>query len=211
MESTRNERAKRKVGRPTTRAYREQTRSTMTTGLVLSGGRFHSRAESRAMVGGRGASNARRSTTGSSGRNSASVVAEFASARDAKPRFDDDLVEAAFRGLTEHFPHRDGMPGRGQDRVVWVTRRLRDRGIRLAASQVEAWALAHGWAPWNATDLAQVAAGVMQGKPLRGAPNQFVENMLGIWLESLRRGNLPGEVPRPNAGGWLGEELDRAA
>lgn len=177
------------------------------------GDRFHSRAESTARVVDHVASNARRSTTESSGRNLATVVAELAStpAHCAKPRFGDDLVEAAFRGLTEHFPHRDGMPGRGQNQVVWVARRLRDRGVRLAAPQVEAWALAHGWAPWNAVDLAQVVVGVMQGKPLRGAPNQFVENMLGIWLEGLRRGNLPGEVSRPNAGGWLGEELDRAA
>ncbi|MEY2476371.1 MAG: hypothetical protein QOG87_1686 [Actinomycetota bacterium] len=66
-------------------------------------------------------------------------------------------------------------------KAIWAFKLLRDAGYDWEPEVVKAWALAHGWRPDGANELAEVAAGIKARKALRGGTNPFAPGAVDRW------------------------------
>lgn len=99
------------------------------------------------------------------------------------------VVVAALESLTTAVNLSTGL-SHPSDRqaAVQMFRLLRNAGEQFDPSEVQAWAVAHGWRPKHARELAELARAILDRKPLRGGRERWKDDIVEQWREMARGG-----------------------
>lgn len=76
-------------------------------------------------------------------------------------------------------------------RAVQMFRLLRDAGEPFVPTEVQAWAVRHGWRPGDARELAQLAQAILDRRAIRGGTMLWRKDIVDYWREQAR--SDPGE------------------
>ena len=102
------------------------------------------------------------------------------------------VVIEALRSLTSSVNLGTGLSHPSdRDAAVGAFRALRNAGERFDPAEVRAWAAAHGWNQRHATELAEIAQKVLDGRRIRTHSPHWKADIVGYWRDRASR--PPGE------------------
>lgn len=94
------------------------------------------------------------------------------------------VVVAALESLTTAVNLSTGLSHPSDKQAaVQMFRLLRDAGEQFDSSEIQAWAVAHGWRPQDARKLAELARAILDGRPIRGGRTRWKDDILEQWRE----------------------------
>lgn len=97
------------------------------------------------------------------------------------------VVVAALESLTAAVNLSTGLSHPSdKEAAVQVFRLLRDAGEPLDPSEVQAWAVTHGWRPKHARELAELAKAILDRRPIRAGRMRWKDDIVEQWREKSR-------------------------
>lgn len=94
----------------------------------------------------------------------------------------DQAVLAAMKSLSRFVNLNTGITNpKDRDAAMWVFELLRRAGYRYTPDEIRSWSMANGWEASDATKLAEVARGVLEGRSSRTGSNPWREDIIDLW------------------------------
>lgn len=111
-----------------------------------------------------------------------------ATPRGEAPAISDPVVEAAMRSVTNSVNLSTGLSHPlDRPKAIWAFKDLKKARYTWDPMEIQTWAMANGWAANDATELAEIAAGVARGKAYRAGTRPWRSDVIQVWRENARR------------------------